>query len=334
MTLTREPSGETGQHPAPSAAMPTGVLVVLLVIVAAAVLRRPLHGTLDHPTLQSAATIFIAVAVQALPFLVLGTVLSGAVAAFVPADAVGRALPDNALAVPLAGTAGVALPGCECGAVPLAGRLVQKGAPAGAALAFLLSAPAINPVVLVATSVAFPGHPEFVLARALASWLTAVVVGLIWTRYGNEMWMARARRPAVDDGTGRWDTFTATVLHDFGHAGGFLVVGALGAAVLRSVVPAHVLDSVAGSGIGAVLAMAVLAVVLAVCSEADAFVASGLTQFSLTSRLVFLVVGPAVDIKLVAMQAGVFGRSFASRFAPLTFAVAIGSAVLVGWLLL
>jgi uncharacterized protein len=65
-----------------------------------------------------------------------------------------------------------------------------------------------------------------------------------------------------------------------------------------------------------VVALAGLAVVLAICSEADAFVAASLSQFSLTARLVFMVVGPVVDLKLVALQTGVFGRRFALRFAP------------------
>ena len=51
-------------------------------------------------------------------------------------------------------------------------------------------------------------------------------------------------------------------------------------------------------------------------------------------RLVFLVVGPAVDVKLVAMQAGLFGRAFAQRFAPLTFLVATLIATAVGAVLL
>ena len=67
-----------------------------------------------------------------------------------------------------------------------------------------------------------------------------------------------------------------------------------------------------------VLALAALAVVMAICSEADAFVAASLTQFSLTARLAFMVVGPMVDVKLIALQAGTFGGRFALRFAPLT----------------
>jgi uncharacterized membrane protein YraQ (UPF0718 family) len=80
--------------------------------------------------------------------------------------------------------------------------------------------------------------------------------------------------------------------------------------------------------------MAALAVVLAICSESDAFVAAGLTQFSLTARLVFMVVGPAVDLKLIALQTGTFGRAFAIRFAPLTWVAAICTASCTGWLLL
>jgi hypothetical protein len=73
---------------------------------------------------------------------------------------------------------------------------------------------------------------------------------------------------------------------------------------------------------------------MAICSEADAFVAASLTQFSMTSRLAFMVVGPMVDVKLITLQAGTFGSRFAARFAPLTFVVAVSSAALVGWWLL
>jgi hypothetical protein len=78
-----------------------------------------------------------------------------------------------------------------------------------------------------------------------------------------------------------------------------------------------------------VLVLAALAVLLSICSEADAFVAASLTQFSLTARLAFLVVGPMIDIKLFAMQAGTFGRGFALRFGPATFVVAVVVSVLV-----
>jgi uncharacterized protein len=303
------------------------VLVVGIVLV----WTRGLYaGLLDGPAVQAWFTVFVSITVQALPFLVLGVVLSGALAAFVPADFLARALPKRpALAVPIAGIAGAALPGCECGSVPIAGRLVARGAAPAAALTFLLAAPAINPVVVVATAVAFPGRPEMAVARFAASLLAAVVVGLVWVRIGRQEWVERACQRTHDGGT-KWATFSNTAAHDFAHAGGFLVVGGITAATLQVVVPRSLLDNLAGAGVVPIVTMAVLAVILAICSEADAFVAAGLSQFSLTSRLVLLVVGPMVDVKLVALQAGVFGRTFATRFAPLTFVTAVACALLVG----
>jgi uncharacterized membrane protein YraQ (UPF0718 family) len=236
--------------------------------------------------------------------------------------------------VPLAAVAGVALPGCECGSVPIARRLVARGATPAAAFAFLLSAPAINPVVLASTAVAFPGKPEVVAARLLASLLASIVVGLIWSRTGDDRLLDRVRALGSDDAGPRWRVLLSTAQHDLLSAGGFLVIGAATAATLQTVVPRGVLDAVAGAGILSVVALGALAVVMAICSEADAFVAASLTQFSATAQLAFMVVGPMVDVKLIALQAGTFGRGFAQRFAPLTFAVAVCSAGLVGWWLL
>jgi uncharacterized membrane protein YraQ (UPF0718 family) len=160
--------------------------------------------------------------------------------------------------------------------------------------------------------------------------VTAVAVGLLWARLGREVWMDRARRPILEGQT-RWRLFTQTALHDFLHAGGWLVVGAMAAASLQVTVPRSLLDAVAGHPALGVVALAGLAVLLAICSEADAFVAASLSQFSLTARLVFMVVGPVVDLKLIALQTGVFGRRFTLRFAPLTLAVAIVSGCVVGW---
>jgi uncharacterized membrane protein YraQ (UPF0718 family) len=289
---------------------------------------------LDSPSVQTWATVFVSICFQALPFLVLGTILAGVITACVPPGEIGQLLPRNrVLAVPVAGAVGVGLPGCECGSVPIAGRLVASGAPAAPALAFLLAAPAVNPVVLVATAVAFSGQLEMVVARFVASLATAVIVGWVWLRLGRDDLVERARRRTRPAGS-RVEVFRATAVHDLLHAGGYLVVGGITAATLQVVVPTSLLDGVAGTGLGAVLALAALAVILAICSEADAFVAASLTQFSLTAKLAFLVVGPAVDVKLVALQAGTFGRAFAVRFAPLTFVVAVASALVVGGLLL
>jgi uncharacterized membrane protein YraQ (UPF0718 family) len=87
-------------------------------------------------------------------------VVGAVIATLVPSVALARALPKRSLfAVPVAGVAGAALPGCECSAAPVANRLISRGVEPAVALMFLLAAPAINPIVLVATAVAFPTHP-------------------------------------------------------------------------------------------------------------------------------------------------------------------------------
>ncbi|MFI8188584.1 permease [Streptomyces sp. NPDC085946] len=312
-----------------------GGAALLAIATVVSVLGPVLALDLYTPPVAAWWTVFTAITVQGVPFLLLGTVVSAAIGAFVPERVLTRLLPRNqALAVPVAGAAGVVLPGCECASVPVAGSLMRRGVAPAAALAFLLSAPAINPVVLVATSVAFPGQPQMVLGRLVASLGTAVVMGWLWARFGKEEWLRlpRRRTPAASGGGAR--AFVAGLQHDFLHAGGFLVVGAAAAASFAVAVPRSVLDVFTGSPWLQVLLLAVLAVVLCVCSEADAFVAASLTGFSPTARLVFLVVGPMVDLKLIALQTGTFGRAFALRFSSVTWLVAVAAGVLVGWWLL
>ncbi|MFR9729409.1 permease [Saccharopolyspora sp. MS10] len=317
----------------------TSLEVLCALLLAALLFQAPISALLDAPGLRTGSTVFVAVCVQALPFLVLGVLISGAIAAFVSPSALRRVLPGApGAAVPVAGLAGLALPGCECASVPVARRLMGQGVPQAAALTFLLAAPAVNPIVLVSTAVAFPGDPMMVLARFAGSLLTACATGWVWLRIGKASWIAEhalrrvERRP--DPGAGRWALFAETARHDLVEAGGFLVLGGLTSAVFTVLLPAEWMSSLGGQLVLGVLVMALLAVVLALCSEADAFVAASISGLPLLPKLVFLVVGPAVDLKLIALQAGTFGRSFALRFAPLVFVLALASSLLVGLVLL
>ncbi|TDQ45884.1 permease [Actinorugispora endophytica] len=293
-----------------------------------------LSGRLTGDAFLAWATIFTAISLQAIPFLVFGVALSAALTAFVPAEFWQRAIPRRAaLAVPVAGLSGAVLPGCECASVPVASGLIRRGVAPAAALTFLLAAPAINPVVLVATAVAFPNQPEMVLARFVASLGAAVVVGWLWARFGKTDWL-RPPRTSHDPDASRWRVFRESMQHDLMHAGGFLVVGGLAAATLNVLVPRAWVAAVADLPVVSVLVMALLAILLSICSEADAFVAVSFTEFSPTAKLAFLVVGPMVDLKLIALQTGTFGWAFVRRFVPLTLALTLVFSFLVGgWLL-
>lgn len=311
-----------------------GITVLAGILLACVLLRPAMSGFLDGGSVRTWSTVFVAIFLQAFPFLALGVALSGLIAAFLNQAVLNRLLPKRtALAVPVAGVCGIALPGCECGSVPIAGRLMGNGVQPAAALTFLLAAPAVNPVVMVATAVAFPNEPRMWIARFIASLVTSIAMGWLWMAFGKTELVERAIN-RVERAASRRERFRSAAVHDLLHAGGYLVIGAAAAATLQVFVPRSVLDSVAGNGLTAVLTMAVLAVLLSICSEADAFVATGLTQFGLMPRLVFLVVGPAVDLKLIALQSATFGNRFARWFAPATLVVATASAVVVGTLLL
>ena len=154
--------------------------IVVVAMVGFALLGGTLRAAVyDSSALSTAGTVFSGIFVQALPFLAFGVLLSALIAVFVTPDRLSRWLPRRpAAAVLTAAVSGAALPGCECGSVPVARRLYGEGAVGAAALTFMLAAPAINPIVVVSTVVAFPGQPQMVFARVGASLLTAIVMGL------------------------------------------------------------------------------------------------------------------------------------------------------------
>lgn len=322
----------TAQKPATPAQRPLGQSSIMTLVLLGVVLlgQRWLRSSLDSESFRTWCTMFVAVVVQSTPFLVGGVLLSACISRFLSEPMLRRVMPRNPIwAVPVAGVAGFALPGCECAAVPVSEGLMRRGLPPAAALTFLLAAPAINPMVIVSTAVAFPNNHMMVLARVSASLVTAVLVGWWCLVRGDRLGMLR-RASAHDHG----GDFLSGALHDFLHAGGFLVIGAMAAAGVNTFVPRELVDGVAGQAVLGILAMALFAFIAALCSESDAFVAASLTAFSDTAKLTFLVVGPAMDIKLAAMESGQFGWQFARQFVPVVLLVATLSAVTAGWVLL
>ncbi|MBL3592103.1 MAG: permease [Synergistaceae bacterium] len=73
-----------------------------------------------------------------------GVVLSGAVAAFVPEDLLGRFLGGGLFSMAVMFLVGVPLYVCATSSTPLAAALILKGVSPGAALVFLLAGPATN----------------------------------------------------------------------------------------------------------------------------------------------------------------------------------------------
>ena len=125
------------------------------------------------------ATRFLGIFVEAVPFLLLGSVTSGLIETFIKSDDIMRYLPRNRLGAAVGGAfLGLVFPVCECGVVPVARRLFTKGTPVSLGVAFLLAAPFMNPIVFASTYIAFGFGPVFI-GRIIVTILVAVIVGTV-----------------------------------------------------------------------------------------------------------------------------------------------------------
>ncbi|GAE72376.1 hypothetical protein JCM18916_1803 [Cutibacterium acnes JCM 18916] len=129
------------------------------------------------------------------------------------------------------------------------------------------------------------------------------------------------------------ETFRSELTHDFIQSCGFLVIGAAIAATVKVCVPIAWMQALTINVVVEAAVLSLLAVIVALCSEADAFMAVSLTSFSPTAQLAFLAIGPIVDVKLMAMEGGAFGAGFLKRFVPLATCCCFVSAILIGALI-
>jgi uncharacterized membrane protein YraQ (UPF0718 family) len=132
--------------------------------------------------LQDFSISFLSILFEGVPFMFIGTLLSGIIDAFVPSETMEKVLPRNQIAaVALSGMLGIVFPMCECGVVPVIRRLIRKGLPVSCALTYLLAAPIVNPIVALSTFAAFRGqHPGMVTSmRLLMGFGVACFCGLI-----------------------------------------------------------------------------------------------------------------------------------------------------------
>jgi hypothetical protein len=264
--------------------------------------------------LSGFAPVFLGIFIEAAAFLMLGSVASGLVEAFVqPAD-LARWLPKNRFFATVAGALmGLVFPVCECGVVPLVRRLLRKGLPLPAGIAFLLAAPVFNPIVILSTFAAFGDTPVF-WGRIILSVSIAVLTGSVFMLNRNAAAVLRAPEPALRMGgasaaTLGWARALQVAVDEFFDMGRYLVVGAGLAALLQTFVAQNVLLGIGSGPVVSVAVMIGLAVLLSVCSTVDSFIALAFAgSFTTGSILAFLVFGPMVDIKSSLMFMGVFKR--------------------------
>lgn len=310
------------------------LVLVLLVLMSGTLLPDPVYQRF-----QTFVTIFLGIFVEAVPFLLAGSIVSGLLEIFVKPEAVDRLVPRNPYGAAFVGSLlGFAFPVCECGVVPVTRRLYQKGLPLTMGISFLLAAPVVNPVVVMSTYAAFGFGPVLIL-RFVVSAIVAFTVGVIFSRAtGDDILLPDALQSSHhhhhhhehdescdhdhdhhhhhhhdhDKPANFRDRFWESMQvggNDFIDMGRYLIIGSMMAALMQTLVPQSALLALGSGAILSVLTLMTLAFVLSICSTVDAFLAlSFVNNFTTGSVLAFLTFGPMVDIKSALMFLGVFKR--------------------------
>lgn len=311
---------------------------VFLVVAVGLLLSSP-----NSTSVKALSLIFSSIILEAVPFMLFGSVVGGLIEAFVSRERMAEILPRRGwLTVLMAAGAGLAFPICECAVVPVVRRLARKGLPAGAAIAYLLGGPIVNPIVAASTAMAYKLDWLVVLLRVGCGYLIAVGIGLLMNRLFRAGEVFRADLHDHDEGTGcscgcghdhhhnhemshehhnhpaqhGKTPFGSKLIAAFGHAaddflavGHFLVIGAFLAAVAQTYVNRAAFVQLADVPVLPSVLMMALAVSLNLCSEADAFIAASFRGLvGLPGQMAFLLTGPMFDLKLLLMYQSVFRK--------------------------
>ncbi|MEA4812328.1 MAG: permease [Anaerolineaceae bacterium] len=275
-------------------------------------------------------SIFLGIFIEAIPFLLLGTIASGLVEVFVEQNKLKAFFPDSPFLSALYGSLmGLLFPVCECGVVPLVRRLFRKGLPIPTGVAFLMAAPVINPIVILSTLTAF-GFGKILFMRLGFTMLISVVTGLVFASAQNQ-WEILRPTIWIDSESSDLTCHCCGHAHDHDHdhshsedthaaetkqdkrttlsltgkkleqvlqitldelfeIGRYLIGGAIIAAAMQTFIPQTLLISIGQGPVVSVLVMMALAVILSICSTVDAFVALGFTNVFSTGSILAFLV--------------------------------------------
>lgn len=339
----------------------------------------------ESGSLNTFAIVFVSIVLEAIPFMLVGSLVGGFIETFVSRERMAALLPQKRwLTVCAAAGAGILFPVCECAVVPVVRRLVGKGLPLSAAIAYLLGGPIVNPIVGASTALAYAFNWRIVILRLSLGYGIAVVIGMLMGKLFTNAEAIKdnaaacskdplscgcdpgaleyapsggcsmkpqqlpiiSHKASVSIACGCGGTHTPAdswidksgvafihAMDDFLAVGHYLVIGAFIAALAQTYIDRSSFLSLSHTPILSVLLMMALAILLNLCSEADAFVAASFQGLMPAhAQMAFLLTGPMFDLKLLLMYQGIFRRraivvlSFLILAAVL--AIAIGLEVL------
>lgn len=314
-----------------------GLGVVVVGVLVALALMNP--GPSLPTRLQDGLTLSISVLIESLPFVVLGVLLSIVVRVWVPPGVIERWMPRAAWARrAVLSLLGMLIPVCECGNVPFARGLMMRGFGVSETMTFLIAAPIVNPIVIITTHQAFGFDDGILIARLLGGYAVANLIGWLYSRHPDPDALLTDRfrdscavsLEAVHDRAGRGQRSLAQFVVELRAVMPALVIGSALAGAVQVLVPRDALLAIGSNPALSIIAMIALAMIVSICSNVDAFFAlSFASTFTPGSIVAFLLVGPLVDVKMLALLRTTFRTRVLAGLVVIVvlFAIAVGSVV-------
>ncbi|HSI14769.1 MAG TPA: permease [Chthoniobacter sp.] len=303
------------------------------------------------------AKTFLSILFEGIPFLLLGSLISGFVDVFVSSERIAKLLPKNeTISILVCGWLGLIFPMCECGSVVVIRRFIKKGLPLSSAVTYMLSTPIVSPIVALSTFAAFKNQQawEMTILRLFFGFAISVAVGFIVQRLSATSLVnpgvlaepAGRRRAGLSvtaaPTTGTVDfsgavqaagprqkllLATQSATADFLDVTFFLILGAVVAAGFKTVINQSLILPFATNPPVAIAALMTLRSLLSICSTTDAFIIATFRTFPFAAKLAALVFGPLFDFKLFWLYSLLFKKRVVTLFAIGLFIVVF----LVSW---
>lgn len=272
---------------------------------------------------------------QAVPFTLIGVLVSAAVETWVTEDFIEKHAPKSIANGFLAAIlAGVCVPVCDCVVVPTFSRLVARKLPLPCAVTFLCAVPVVNPVSIWATWYAFADVPAVAVTRVALGVGVALLVGVsfvilpVKSQVLRQNVLEKVRADCVDcaacadfnklqsgnssyknsssfksDIKNSLKTYAHHIYSDFMRLMPIILFGTIVASIIRVWLGADPASKVNTTTVFvAIPAMMLIAYASSLCSSSDAVIARSLaSSLPMSSVIVFLLFGPMLDIKNTLM---------------------------------
>ena len=299
--------------------------------------------------MRDIAIYFTTIMLEAIPFLLLGALISAIIEEFVSEERISKMIPKNRVLGSLVGIfLGLFIPACDCAVIPIAMRLKKKKVPTNVIVSFMLASPIISPVVLLSTFFAFGETekmllfgfemPKLFVYRTIFGVLVALIVGIILdiickdavlkeetyehhhhhhdhehihTCNHHHEGCSCSNHEKETGPIGRVKNIINIMYGDFMGIISYMAVGALLAATMQILLPISNIGGIVQNKYISTFIMMLLAFALSLCSTSDAFIArTFMNSLSKNSILAFILLGPMIDIKNTIL----LNKSFNKRF--------------------